>query len=148
MTTATIRRLLHAYADAKNEHDVDRFVEMRHEECFDEALPLGVRIEGRDAVREHFTAFFAAIPDYSAEFDGEAFGDDVAVVWGRWRGTTNGPFMGIDVEAGRPIEVPVVFVCTFRDGLLVGDSYYFDAATLADQAGFPLERLRPSGAAR
>jgi predicted ester cyclase len=143
MTSEEIRAVLHAYADAKARHDVEAIVALRHEDCFDEAVPLGTRIEGRDAVGEYFRAFFAAVPDYRADFDGEAIGEDSAVVWGRWRGTIRGSFMGIDVDGSCPLEVPVAFVCTFRDGLVVGDSYYFDAATLAEQAGVQLERLRP-----
>jgi len=34
-------------------------------------------------------------------------------------------------------------VCTFRDGLLTGDTGYFDAATLCEQAGVALEAVRP-----
>jgi hypothetical protein len=143
MTREQIRAVLHEYADAKERHDVETIVAMRHEQCFDEAVPLGSRIEGRDAVGNYFRAFFAAVPDYHAEFEGEAFGDDSAAVWGRWRGTLSGSFMGMEVDGTRSLEIPVAFVCTFRDGLVVGDSYYFDAATLAEQAGVPLERLRP-----
>ena len=127
-----VRNALHAYIDAKRRHDVDRIVELRTEDCFDESLPLGTRVEGREAVRAFFTAFFAAVPDYWAKFDGEAFGDDTAVVWGRFGGTFN----------GRPVSVPVTFVCTFRDGKVVGDRYYFDGQTLAAQAGLSLDELR------
>lgn len=49
--------------------------------------------------------------------------------------------MGLDVEPGRTIEVPVSFVCAFRDGLLLSDTGYFDLATLCAQAGMPLVAL-------
>jgi hypothetical protein len=56
-------------------------------------------------------------------------------------GTLTGELMGVAVEAGRRIEIPCAFVCTFRDGLLVEDLQYFDAATLAEQLGLPLEAI-------
>src|SRR5438270_11916321 len=126
MTREEIEQVLHAYADAKDRHDLDAIVGLRHEECFDEAVPLGTRVEGREALYAFFIAFFQTVPDYHASFDGEAYGDDTAVVWGRWAGTTTGPFLGIEAEPGCELDIPCVFVCTFRDGLLVGDANYFD----------------------
>jgi SnoaL-like domain len=43
--------------------------------------------------------------------------------------------MGAAVEPGRQTEIPVTFVCTFRDGLITSDRAYFDTATLAEQLG-------------
>jgi ketosteroid isomerase-like protein len=136
MTAEQIVDALHRYADAKQRHDVDAIVAQRSEDCFDHNIPLEQRIEGRDEVRAYFERFFATLPDYSAHFDGEALGDDVAVVWGRWTATLG----------DRPLDVPCAFVCTFRDGLVVGDSYYYDAATLAEQAGLELHQLREAQA--
>jgi ketosteroid isomerase-like protein len=132
MTRAEIARTLHRYADAKQRHDLDAIVALRTEDCFDHNVPLDQRIEGREGIRAYFERFFAAMRDYAAHFDGEAIGDDAAVVWGRWTGTL----------AGRKLEIPCAFVCTFRDDLLVSDSYYYDAATLARQAGIELGELR------
>jgi uncharacterized protein (TIGR02246 family) len=132
MTRAEIARTLHRYADAKQRHDVDAIVTLRTEDCFDHNVPLDQRIEGREGIRAYFERFFANLRDYAAHFDGEAIGDDTAVVWGRWTGTL----------AGRKLEIPCAFVCTFRDDLLVGDSYYYDAATLSRQAGIELGELR------
>lgn len=38
----------------------------------------------------------------------------------------------------------MTFVCTFRDGLLVREVGYFDAATFGEQAGVPLSGLQPA----
>jgi uncharacterized protein (TIGR02246 family) len=132
MDKPEIAQVLHRYADAKQRHDVEEIVSLRTADCFDHNVPLDTRVEGRDGIRDYFEQFFATVPDYAAHFDGEAFGDDVAVVWGRWSGTVG----------DRSLNVPCAFVCSFRDGLLVGDSYYYDAATLAEQAGVELDALR------
>jgi ketosteroid isomerase-like protein len=138
MTQHELAEALHRYADAKQRHDVEAIVGLRTDDCFDYNLPLDQRIEGRDGVRAYFEQLFEALPDYAADFDGEAFGDDVAVVWGRWTATLG----------DRALEVPCTFVCTFRDGLVVGDTYYYDAATLAAQAGVSVDDLRQQTAGR
>ena len=142
MTRDELERALNAYAEAKNRHDVDAIVAARSEDCFDFSVPTGLRVEGREGIRAYFTAFFEAVPDYFGDFDGAAFGEDTAVVWGRFGGTLSGSFAGVSIEGSRKLSVPCTFVCTFRDGELVSDVYYFDAATLAAQAGVPLEAVR------
>jgi steroid delta-isomerase-like uncharacterized protein len=142
MTRAEIERVLHAYADAKNRHDVEAIVALLAADAFYESAGFGPRIEGRDGLRAYYTALFEAIPGYFGEFDGAAYGDDAAAVWGRFGGALGELFLDRPVERGRRIEVPVTFVCTFCDGLLVGDTGYFDAATLAEQAGVALELIR------
>lgn len=147
MTKYETTSVLERYADAKNRHDVDAILSLCADECFYESVPLGARIEGKGALRGFYSALFAGLPDYYGEFDGTAYNEDSAVVWGRFGGTLSGEFMGVEVEAGRRIEIPVTFVCTFRDGLLVGDRGYFDAVTLAEQVGVPLEAVRVAGTA-
>jgi steroid delta-isomerase-like uncharacterized protein len=137
-----MRRVLHAYADAKNRHDVDAICALLADDAFYESAGFGPRIQGRDALRAYYEALFRAIPGYRGEFDGEAYGPGCAVVWGRFGGELGPELLGTPVTAGRTLDVPVTFVCTFRDGLLVGDTGYFDAATFAEQAGLPLELVR------
>ena len=136
------------YAAAKNSHDVDAALALCSEDSVYESPALGLRVEGRERLRPFYEAFFAALPDYSGEFEGMATGEDTAVVWGCFGGTTSGDFMGAAVEPGRRIDVPVTFVCTFRDGLLTRDVGYFDAATLAEQLGLELAQLRPRASGR
>jgi steroid delta-isomerase-like uncharacterized protein len=133
--TREMARVLGAYAEAKNEHDIERILELCHEDCYYETAGLGLRVEGREALGAFYTALFSTLPDYHGEFDGTAYADDSAVVWGRFAGTTAGSFLGLDAEPGLKIEVPVTFVCTFRGGLLASDTGYFNVAALADQAG-------------
>jgi hypothetical protein len=71
---------------------------------------------------------------------GEAFGEDVMVVWGSLRGTSGGEWMGVQ-PTGRSFVVPFANVTPFRDGLMEGETIYFDLATLCEQAGFPLDEV-------
>jgi len=146
VTTRELERALDKYAAAKNAHDVEAIVALRSDDCVDYQAATGLRIEGKDAIRRFFAGFYASVPDYYGDFDGVAYGHDAAVVWGRWGGTTTDDLFGVETEPGRRLEVPCSFVCTFRDGLLVEDRQYFDAATLAEQLGLPLEQVRSADA--
>ena len=137
MNRDDIAAVLARYAEAKNRHDVDAILDLCTDDCFYESVALGARVEGRDALRAFYTDLFEQLPDYFGRFDGVAYGEDTAVTWGHFGGTS---------RDGRSVEVPVTFVCTLRDGRLAGDVGYFDAATLAEQAGLALGALRPSAA--
>jgi steroid delta-isomerase-like uncharacterized protein len=143
MDTPGVERVLATYVEAKNRQDVEAALAVCHEQYSYESVGLGAPVEGKVASRAFYTALFAALPDYHGDFDRVVYGEDVAIASGRFGGTVAGDFMGIPGEPGRTLEVPVVFVCTFRDGLLASDVGYFDAATLATQAGIPLGHLRP-----
>ena len=135
-----IEQVLEAYADAKNRHDVQAAVALCHPEGYYESVGLAGRAQGREALTAFYTHFFTLLPDYRGEFDGRAFDGDTAVVWGRFTGTVSTPlFDGAPV--GARVEVPVSFVCTFRDGLIYSDTGYFDAATLYRQAGLAIPSL-------
>lgn len=146
MTPLDMASTLEGYAQAKNDHDVDAILSFCADNCVYETVATGARARGHEALRVFYSALFEALPDYRGDFDGTAYSADSAVVWGRFGGTTSGQFMGTKVEAEREVEVPVTFVCNFRDGLLVGDRGYFDAATLAEQVGLPRSEVAGAGA--
>ena len=51
-----------------------------------------------------------------------------------YQGTHVGEFLGIPAT-GKPIDFPLAVVITFRDGLLAGERFYYDLATLLRQIG-------------
>ena len=144
MTQAEIAHTLDAFRAAKDRHDVRPVVELRTEDCVDLLVATGLRLEGKRAVARHFRAFFASVPDYRGEFEGVAYGADTAVVWGHFAGTVAGQLLGIPVEGTRRLRVPCAFVLSFRDGRVVEDRQYWDAATLAEQLGVSLSAIRPA----
>jgi len=147
MTTAEIRVVLNRYADAKNRRDVAGLLQECSSDCYYESVGLGARVTGHDALRPFYEALFATLPDYYGEFDGTVIEGDTAVVWGHFGGTLAGSFMGIPVESGRKLRIPVTFVCKFEDGKITTDTGYFDVATLCEQAGILVSALRPGSPA-
>jgi steroid delta-isomerase-like uncharacterized protein len=141
MSPEEMQRLFQQHRDAEAARDYDAILATFVENCFLETHPLGLRNEGRAAARRAYEGYFTAFPDLEPEDEGEALGDAVKVVWGTLRGTSSGEWMGV-APSGRSFAVPFANVVPFRDGLMAGESIYFDLATLCDQAALPLDEVR------
>ena len=143
-----MQRLFERHRDAEAVRDIDGILDTFVEDCFLETHPLGIRAEGREAVaRTYRDGYFVAFPDLAPEDEGSAFGDDFMVVWGTLRGSSGGDWMGVPPSGGS-FAVPFANVTPFKDGLMGGESIYFDLATLCEQAGLPLDEVRAAAKQR
>jgi len=141
-------RLFEAHRQAEKARDFDAILETFVEDCFLETMALGTRAEGRDAVRAAYQSqYFVAFPDLDPDDQGMAFGDDVIVVWGLLRGSSKGEWLGLP-PGGGSFSVPFANVAPFKDGLMAGETIYFDLATLCEQAGLSLDDVRAAAKAR
>jgi steroid delta-isomerase-like uncharacterized protein len=141
-------RLFEAHRDAEAARDIDAILETFADDCFLETMALGLRSEGKEAVRAAYEMqFFSAFPDLAPEDEGMAFADDEIVVWGTLRGTSQGEWLGVPPGGGSFI-VPFANVVPFRDGLMAGEIIYFDLATLCEQARIPVEEVRTAASSR
>jgi steroid delta-isomerase-like uncharacterized protein len=139
-------RLFEAHRKAEAARDIDAILETFAEDCFLETVALGLRSEGRVAVRAAYEQqFFTSFPDLDPDDEGMAFGDDVVVVWGTLRGTSRGDWLGVP-PGGGAFAVPFTNVVPFTEGLMAGERIYFDLATLCEQAGIPLGEIRSAAA--
>ena len=141
-------RLFEAHREAEAARDIDAHPQDLRAGPLPRDNALGLRSEGRDAVRAAYEMqFFSAFPDLAPADEGMAFGDDTVVVWGTLHGTSRGDWLGVP-PGGGTFAVPFANVVPFRDGLMAGEIIYFDLATLCEQAGIPLEAVRAAAAAR
>ena len=141
-------RLFEKHRDAEAERDFDTILATFVEDCFLETVALGLRSQGRAAVRASYEkSYFAAFPDLDPDDEGYAFGDDVMVTWGSLRGTSQGEWLGLPPSGGS-FEIGFANVTPFREGLMAGERIYFDLATLCDQAGLPLDEVRAAARTR
>jgi steroid delta-isomerase-like uncharacterized protein len=148
MTREEMQHLFERHRDAEAARNYDGILETFVEDCFLETKPLGLRSEGREAVRRTYQeGYFVAFPDLSPDDVGSAFGDDVMVVWGTLEGTSGGEWMGVP-PSGKSFSVPFANVTPFRDGLMAGETIYFDLATLCEQAELPLNDVRAAARER
>ena len=142
-----MQRLFERHRDAEAARDIDAILATFVEDCFLETHPLGLRSEQPAAVRTAYEGYFTAFPDLAPEDEGSAFGDDVMIVWGTLRGSSGGHWMGVPPTGGS-FAVPFANVTPFRDGLMAGESIYFDLATLCEQTALPLDLVRAGAKAR
>jgi steroid delta-isomerase-like uncharacterized protein len=147
MSPDEMQRLFERHRDAEAVRDYEAILETFVEDCFLDTVPLGLRSEGKEAARAAYEGYFTAFPDLAPDDEGQAFGEDVMVVWGTLRGTSDGDWVGVP-PSGRSFAVPFTNVTPFRDGLMGGESIYFDLATLCEQAGLPLDEVRAGAKAR
>src|SRR6266566_5247333 len=148
MDRTEMLRLFEAHREAEAARDIEAILETFVANCFLETMPLGLRSEGRDAVRAAYEMqFFSAFPDLAPEDEDMAFGDDVIAVWGTLHGTSRGDWLGV-APGGGSFAVPFANIVPFSEGLMAGEKIYFDLATLCEQARIPLEEVRAAAAAR
>jgi hypothetical protein len=77
-------RLFEAHREAEMARDIDGILDTFVPDPFLETMALGLRSEGRDAVRAAYEMqFFSAFPDLAPDDEGMALGDDTIVVWAR-----------------------------------------------------------------
>jgi steroid delta-isomerase-like uncharacterized protein len=141
MDPAQKERLFRTHRDAEKRRDIDGIINTFTENCYLETIALGSRSEGRTAARAAYVAYFTAFPDLTPDDRGVAFGDEVMVAWGVLNGTSGGDWLGIP-PSGKSFSVPFTNIATFADDLMLGESIYFDLATLCEQADLPLDAVR------
>jgi predicted ester cyclase len=140
-------RVFRAHRDAEARRDYDGIMKTFTPDCYLATAALGTRSEGQEAARAAYVGYFTAFPDLAPEDEGFAIGDDVLVSWGTLRGTSEGPWLDVP-PGGGSFAVPFTNVSAFKDDLMLGETIYFDLATLCEQAGVPLGPIRAAAAAR
>ena len=140
-------RLFRTHREAEAARDFDAILATFVENCFLDTVALGLRSEGRAAARAAYEGYFTAFPDLTPDDEGYAFSDDTVVTRGTLRGTSGGDWLGVP-PSGQSFAVRFVNVAPTRDGLIAGESIYFDLATLCEQTSLPLEELRAAAKMR
>lgn len=141
MTPEEIRKIVHEHMAAEARHDAAAAAATYAPHGYYHHMPLGLRLEGRDAVAAGYAASFAAFPDSETINDGEAVEGDIYVHWGRFRGTVAGSWLGLP-PTHRRLELPFAAVIEVRDGHMIGETLYYDLDTLCAQSGHSIEAVR------
>ena len=129
--TASAHGLADAFVTMLNEHDpdlVDRFVarEYRNHNAF---VP-----DGREANRQFWAGFFAALPDLTVTMEDLVVSGDRVVGRFVYRGTHAGEFMGIPAT-GRKVEMRSIDIWRVEDGMFVEHWDELNTLQLLQQMG-------------
>ncbi|MBI1728038.1 MAG: ester cyclase [Candidatus Rokubacteria bacterium] len=127
---AAVRR----HVAAETAFDMEGTLATLTENCVFEDVPTGEVYHGREGARAYYREWwdaFANVPSASRLYVPAA---DRLIVETRFIGTHRGRFRGA-APTGRPIDLPIAIFIGFRGGLLTGERFYYDRATLLAQIG-------------
>ncbi|HKE66735.1 MAG TPA: ester cyclase [Micromonosporaceae bacterium] len=114
MTTAA-PELADIYVTMLNAHDPDLVDEFVAEDYINHNPFVA---DGREANRQFWTGFFAALPDLSATMEDLVISGDRVVGRFVYRGTHSGELMGIPAS-GNPVEMRSIDIWRVQDGMFV-----------------------------
>ena len=104
------------------------------EDAVVESPTAGGTVRSRQAIQEITRAWFAGLPDVSMTRT-ELVIDGDRVVWiGHARGTGSGGFLGLP-PTNKAFQLPMVMVCTLRDGFIVHERRIYDFTGMLVQIG-------------
>lgn len=141
MTPADMKTLHDRHLAAEARQDIDAIMATFHETCAHESKATAMKFVGKPAVRMQYEQLFAGFSEISPAHHHEAFGDDLLMDRGIFRGTMTGEVWGMS-PTGRRVEVPFARVVIFNDSLICTEIAYFDFADFCDQLGVPLDDAR------
>lgn len=109
------QQLADTYVTMLNTHDPD-LVDQLLSEDYVNHNPFVV--DGREANRQFWSAFFAALPDLSATMEDLVIAGDRVVGRFVYRGTQTGELMGVPAS-GNAVEMRSIDIWRLQDGLFV-----------------------------
>ena len=146
MTEADIHDVYHRHLAAENAHDASSAAATYLENGYYRVMPLGLTFTGRGAVEAQYATSYLAFPDARFEIETEVVGGRWLFHAGTMYATATGSFFG-QPPTGRPVRLPFSARIEFQDGAMVGETLWYDLATLCDQVGVPIEVVQESVAA-
>jgi steroid delta-isomerase-like uncharacterized protein len=133
LTTENTAILLRHVA-AETAFDMEATLATLTPDCEFVDVPLGEIHRGHGGVRRYYTEWWTAFENVATNSRRYVPSDDCLIVETHFVGRHVGPYRGIP-PTGRPINLPLSIFVGFRDGLMSGERFYYDRATLLAQIG-------------
>ena len=137
MSQPDIQRVLMAHVHAENSHQMDQTLATLHPECVFEDVALQRTYRGHAGAEAYYRTWWDAFGlrfTTGAEGRGHLTANGGYVAEGRFQGRHVGEFLGL-AATGREVDFRFVVVVDFRDGLMAGERFFYDSATLFAQLG-------------
>lgn len=126
--------LLKRHLAAENAHDLEATLATLTTDCVFEDLASGRRWLGHAGAGAHYRMWWEAFDNQVSTEVRHFPAPSLAIVETRWAGRHVGEFWGIE-PTGRDIDVPVVIFVKIKAGLMAGERFCWDRATLLAQLG-------------
>lgn len=131
---STLRDLVARHLQAENRHDLPATLATLHPECVFEDLALGWTFTGLAGAARYYTLWWEAF-DLTVRGERRHWSHvDTLVAETRFTGLHRGAFCGLP-STGNVLDLRMVVVVDFRDGLMSGERFYYDSRSLFRQLG-------------
>jgi steroid delta-isomerase-like uncharacterized protein len=124
--------VLKKHVAAETAFDLQATLATLTEDCLFEDVPSGEAFLGHEGVARYYREWWSAFGNVPSGSVRHVPSADCLIVETHFVGTHRGAYRGA-AATGRPIHLPVAIVVRFRDGLMQGERFYYDRATLLDQ---------------
>jgi steroid delta-isomerase-like uncharacterized protein len=126
-------KVIREHVEAENRHDVEAAIGTFHRPFYD-VVAMGAVNDGAASVRDLLQGLFVGFPDFRASIGSTYHAADAVVVEMELTGTHKGPWAGVP-PTGKSIRLRSAAIFKFDQDRLVGETVYFDLATLMRQLG-------------
>ena len=126
--------VLHQHLAAETVFDMEGTLATLTEDCLFEDVPTGEVHHGRDGVRSYYREWWTAFAIVPQDIRSYIVSESFLIVETRFVGTHRGSYRGA-AATGKPLNLPVAIFISLRDGLMSGERFYYDRATLFAQIG-------------
>lgn len=136
-TRADVTDLVRRHLSAENAHDLDGTLATLHRDCVFRDHATGQVWHRKPGAADHYRQWWSRFDVTVTRSEGQSAywaADDTYVAQATWRGRHIGEFLGI-AATGKSIVHPFVVFVTFRDGLMTGEEFFYDLASLLKQIG-------------
>jgi steroid delta-isomerase-like uncharacterized protein len=141
MTRNELHEVYQNHLAAEQRRDAEAAAATYVEHGYYRVVPLGFDFNGRAAVAAQYATVYAAFPDFRFDIEGEIVESPQLFHWGTMRATATGEFFGLP-PSGRSVALPFSARFEFGDGAMLGETVWYDLATLCDQVGAPIAHVR------
>ena len=121
--------LLKQLIEAVNSHNIEQMLTLLTDDVVIEDIPLGMVMRGKDAVKQGYTSFIAAAPDYKVEPKSWVTNDRSFAIEVIISGTQKGDFPGVPAT-GKRFSIRGCAFGEFENGKIKGRRDYWDLASL------------------
>ncbi len=126
--------VLHQHLAAESVFDMEGTLATLTEDCLFEDVPTGEVHRGREGVRVYYREWWTAFGIVPQDIRSYTVSENFLIVETRFVGTHRGSYRGA-AATGKPLNLPVAIFISLRDGLMSGERFYYDRATLLAQIG-------------
>src|SRR5215467_11165117 len=134
MLTPENAAVLQRHVTAETAFEMDATLATLTADCVFEDVPTGEVHRGHAGVRAYYSEWWSAFGNVPSGSRLYVPSGDSMIVETRFVGSHRGNYRGIEAT-GRPNDLPVAIFITFRDGLMSGERFYYDRASLHSQIG-------------